>query len=163
MLKVLLFCHGRESYRPNAYLIAYMFYKNVLYVIPICTFGFFSNFGATLIFNMWLYQLYDIVFTGLPVIWYAVFDWEYDKQKFLSDPSLYRAGIEDVFFSPSVFWRWFGYSVWQGILLCVIVVVTMNNSIEAQGQLGGLSLQGNFIFCAIVLVVNVKILINSFQ
>ena len=34
-LKNLLFCHGRECYRRNAYSVSYMFYKNVLLVIPI--------------------------------------------------------------------------------------------------------------------------------
>ncbi len=54
-LKNLMFCHGREAYRRNAYLISYMFYKNVLYVIPIWIFGFISSFSATAIYNMWLY------------------------------------------------------------------------------------------------------------
>jgi phospholipid-transporting ATPase len=33
-LKPLLFIHGREAYRRNAFLMAYTFYKNILYVIP---------------------------------------------------------------------------------------------------------------------------------
>ena len=34
-LKRLLFIHGRESYRKNANLVLYNFYKNVLLVLPI--------------------------------------------------------------------------------------------------------------------------------
>lgn len=41
-LKNLLFVHGREAYRRNSYLIIYMFYKNVVYVLPIFYFGFVS-------------------------------------------------------------------------------------------------------------------------
>jgi len=41
-LKNLLFTHGREAYRKNSYLINYMFYKNVLYVMPIFFYGFYS-------------------------------------------------------------------------------------------------------------------------
>jgi phospholipid-transporting ATPase len=33
-LKPLMFIHGRESYRRNSLLVAYTFYKNILYVIP---------------------------------------------------------------------------------------------------------------------------------
>jgi len=47
--------HGREAYRRNAYMISYMFYKNVLYVIPILCFGAVSSFSATTVYNMWLY------------------------------------------------------------------------------------------------------------
>lgn len=83
MLKNLLFCHGREAYRRNTYLISYMFYKNVLYVIPIWMFGWLSFFSGTPIYNNILYQLYNIVFTSIPIIWFAVFDWEHDKETFL--------------------------------------------------------------------------------
>ena len=33
-LKTLLFVHGREAYRRNAYLVCYNFYKNALFVLP---------------------------------------------------------------------------------------------------------------------------------
>jgi phospholipid-transporting ATPase len=61
-----------------------MFYKNVIYVIPILAFGFVSKFSATAIYNLWLYQLYNISFTSLPIIWFAVFDWEHDKETLLT-------------------------------------------------------------------------------
>jgi phospholipid-transporting ATPase len=41
-LKNLLFVHGREAYRRNSYLVLYLFYKNILYVLPIFYFGFQS-------------------------------------------------------------------------------------------------------------------------
>jgi len=130
MLKSLLFCHGREAYRRNSYLISYMFYKNILYVFPILTFGFYSEFSATAIYNLWLYQLYNVMFTALPIMWFAIFDWEHDKAKFLSNPKLYRIGLDDVFFNKWVFWRWFVYAVWQGILLLVMAVVTLDIASE---------------------------------
>lgn len=33
-LKSLIFAHGREAYRRNAYLVCYIFYKNILFVMP---------------------------------------------------------------------------------------------------------------------------------
>lgn len=107
-----MFCHGREAYRRNSYLIAYMFYKNVLYVIPIWCFGYVSNYSATDIYNIWLYQLYNMSFTAIPIMWFAVFDQEHDKETFLTQPKLYRIGLEDVLFNKWVFWRWFFYAVW---------------------------------------------------
>ena len=46
-LKNLLLHHGRENYRRNTYAISYMFYKNVLLVIPIWFYGWFSLFSGT--------------------------------------------------------------------------------------------------------------------
>ena len=41
-LKNLMFVHGREAYRRNSYLVLYMFYKNVLVVLPLFFYGFWS-------------------------------------------------------------------------------------------------------------------------
>jgi len=71
--------HGRESYRKITYLIAYMFYKNVIYVIPIWMFGWISLFSGSIIFSNFLYMFYNVAFTAIPIIWFAVFDWEFDK------------------------------------------------------------------------------------
>ena len=111
-LKSLLFCHGREAYRRNAYLVSYMFYKNVLEVTPIWTYGFLTCFSGTFIYNTFLYTDYNLMFTGVPIMWFACYDWEYDKKTLLSRPKLYRIGIEDVYFNQTVFWRWFFYAVW---------------------------------------------------
>ena len=41
MLKPLMFIHGRENYRRNAYLINYNFYKNILLTMPQFWHGFY--------------------------------------------------------------------------------------------------------------------------
>lgn len=45
-LKSLLFYHGREAYRRNSILAIYMFYKNILFVMPQFWFGFTSAFSG---------------------------------------------------------------------------------------------------------------------
>lgn len=45
-LRNLLFVHGRESYRRNSYLVIYMFYKNILFVMPQFFYGFWSAFSG---------------------------------------------------------------------------------------------------------------------
>lgn len=74
-MKTLLFCHGREAYRRNSFFVLYMFYKNVLMVLPIFYFGAYSAFSGTPIYDVMLAQTYNLVFTGMPVCWFAVFDW----------------------------------------------------------------------------------------
>jgi hypothetical protein len=44
-----------------------------------------------------------------------------------------------------------------------ISFVTMDTATEDHGQLGGLTLDGNFIFGALVIIVNIKVLISSYQ
>jgi hypothetical protein len=66
-----------------------MFYKNILYVAPIFYLGPMSNFSGPNFYDSSMYQVYNLLFTGLPICWFCTFDWEYDKKVFLSDPKLY--------------------------------------------------------------------------
>jgi len=34
-----------------------------------------------------------VMFTFLPIIWFAVFDWEKDKEVLLANPKLYKIGL----------------------------------------------------------------------
>lgn len=45
-LRNLLFVHGREAYRRNSYLICYIFYKNIIFVLPQFWYGFLSAFSG---------------------------------------------------------------------------------------------------------------------
>jgi phospholipid-transporting ATPase len=45
-LRTLLFVHGREAYRRNAYVICYMFYKNLLMNMPLALYGILSQFSG---------------------------------------------------------------------------------------------------------------------
>lgn len=107
-----MFIHGREAYRRNAFTVCYIFYKNVLFVLPQYWYGFYSVFSGQTLYEPWIYQLYNISFTALPIIWYALFDFEHTKEKLLAKPKKYRIGINDECFGMRIFWRWIIYGAW---------------------------------------------------
>lgn len=109
-----------------------------------------------------MYQLYNVIFTGIAIIWFAVFDWEYEKAQLLRQPYLYKIGLEDILFNAYVFWRWFFYAFWQGTLLCYLAFYTLDTSQQSNGMLGCFQNDGNFIFGTIVTVVNLKVLVSSY-
>lgn len=109
--------HGREAYRRNSYLILYMFYENVLYVLPIFWYGTESVFSGTQIYDNYLYQMYNIFFTGLPIFWFATFDFEHSKEKLLSDTKYYSIGHTNTCFNPYRFWGWYFMAIAQGGIL----------------------------------------------
>lgn len=57
----------------------YSFYKNFLYVTTQYWFGFYSVFSGQVLYEKAIYQLFNITFTSWPIIWFAVWDREYDK------------------------------------------------------------------------------------
>ena len=56
-------------------MINYFFYKNVMYVMPIFFFGWYSKYSGTNFYDVVMYQFYNVFFTGLPICWFGVFDW----------------------------------------------------------------------------------------
>jgi len=117
-----MFLHGRECYRRNSDLVCYTFYKNMLYVVPQFWFGFFSAFSGQVLYEPFIFQLYNITFTGLPIIWYGLFDWQYEKKVFLQPGNnhLYQIGIDNSLFSVSTFWTWIGYGWVQAGMIFAI-------------------------------------------
>lgn len=105
----LLFIHGREAYRRNGELILFMFYKNVLYVMVQFMFGFYSIFSGQTMYEKWIYQIYNVTFTGLHNMWYALFDLEFEKDILMSEPILYSIGMRDSVINMFEFWVWVVY------------------------------------------------------
>ena len=98
-LKTLLFFHGRESYRRNSFAILYIFYKNILETAPIFYFGFKSQYSGTMLYDMFLYNMFNPMFTSVPIVWFSVMDFEHTKETLLSDPRLYKYGIRNLHFN----------------------------------------------------------------
>jgi len=79
-LKPLLFIHGREAYRKNSILILYNFFKNTVYVTTQYFFGFWSAFLGQVLYDPVIYQLYNMTMTTFPILWFSVFDFQYEKE-----------------------------------------------------------------------------------
>jgi phospholipid-transporting ATPase len=175
-LKNLLFVHGREAYRRNSYLIIYMFYKNVVYVLPIFFFGIKNFFSGTPIYDVLLYNMYNICFTGLPVCWYACFDQEFTKEQLLTDVSHYKIGLENRCFNPVRFWANYLMAIVQSGLFLFLTIYSLEESngynlkidTETLGEYhgndviqGGLVIDGVFMIQVIVVMINLKIFIET--
>ena len=141
-----------------------MFYKNVLLVVPIWFYGVLSVFSGTQIYNFQLYSAYNVLYTAVPIIWFTTWDKEYDRKVLLNHPRLYRIGLENTHFNKWVFWRWFFYATWQGILMVLIVFSTLTSlSPSYYGHQGSMQMAGSFVMTCIVIVANIKLLISSFE
>ena len=69
-----------------------MFYKNIIFVWPIWWFGLSSNFSGTDLYSGLLSNGYNILFSGFPIIWYAIQDKAFAKDTLLTNPNLYSIG-----------------------------------------------------------------------
>jgi hypothetical protein len=78
--------------------------------------------------------MYNITFTSFPIIWFAVFDYQYEKDRpdeedrdlsfkdgdenyFMRNPMLYRLGMEHQCFSKTEMAKWIGYALWHAFVV----------------------------------------------
>ena len=94
-IKMLTLYYGREWYRKNCDLVNYSFYKNWYQQVTIIAYGGFSYFSGVVFFNSFIYQLYNVFYTSLPIILYALFDEEYTRKESYHTYNLYEPGINN--------------------------------------------------------------------
>lgn len=158
-LKRLLFVHGRESYRKNSFAICYIFYKNFLFIFPHFWFGFRSYFSGQFLYDPWMIQLFNTVFTSFPIIWFGIYDKEFSYDYLMRDHRYYTQGIVNKLFHTHRFWKWIIYGVLQGLLL---YVYCFNSAMLTQtGNYLDLSCDGSIIYSGVVLIVTVKIFLTT--
>lgn len=117
MLKRLLFFHGRESYRKNATLILYNFFKNVVLCMPQFWFGINNYLSGQTLYEAINYQLFNITYTSLPIILYALFDKQTTDLILLADPIFYEPGPKRLLFNTKRFLVWFSWASTQALCL----------------------------------------------
>ena len=72
----LLLGHGRECNRRNSYMVAYSFYKNIVYTTPLLLYGIISAWSGQTIYDMYLLTFFNVFFTFWPIVLYSLFDLE---------------------------------------------------------------------------------------
>ena len=157
-LKDLMFLHGREAYRRNGELILFMFYKNVLYVMVQYIFGFFSVFSGQTMYEKWIYQIYNVTFTGLHNMWYALFDFEFEREEYMNDPHYYSIGMENVIFNLQEFWIWFIYANIQALMVIAWAFYCPEDTILEDGKTIDFWTGGHHVYMNCVLLVNLIII-----
>lgn len=164
-LRRLLFVHGRESYRKNCTVICYNFYKNMLVVFPLFCYGAFSAYSGQLMFNMWLYQLYNLLFSSIPIGIYAIFDREKEYSLLEKDPKSFQIGLKNQLFSTAQFWKWLLEAAVQAASICLlyVFVICYYTGDPSHGKMDSLWVASNCIYGTVVLTANLKVLLFSYK
>jgi len=105
MLHSLLFVHGFYSYQRTSKMVNFIFYKASLVAVMMFLFGFFSAMSGQQFFQDAPYQLYNVVFTALPILVVAVFDKPLSASFLQDNPRLYQLQKHTAF-DPMIFSGW---------------------------------------------------------
>ena len=176
-----MFIHGREALRRNSILVLYNFYKNLLYIMPQYVFGFYTTFSGQPLYEPFIYQLYNITFTSIPIVFFCLFDFEYlktseyevgDKPKvtedsrpplyFMEHPLLFKYGMEGHYFGVRKFIAYLFYSVFHSIIVfygCFYYVETSDKNL-ADGKTYGIWIGGHLVYGACIIIANISLMLR---
>ena len=154
----------------------------MLYVITQYYFGFVSAFSGQPLYEPVIYQFYNITMTSLPIMFYALFDFEYEKdypeekpgetvqrkpssQYLMRNPFLYRIGMESALYGTKEFILWLLYAMVHAIIIYYVNFFALNH-VHAyfggsdQGKAIGFWIGGHIVYGSCIIVANLLILLR---
>ncbi|CAD7959407.1 unnamed protein product [Amoebophrya sp. A120] len=149
-LKKLCFVYGRESMRRNALFVYYSLYKNVAFSMPSVFFSMVSRFSALDLYDPWVKQIFNTVFTFLPIVLYTIFDRELPYYYLLNGPPLYRPlrfGVPST--GTVAFWYWFWQGCWCAFICAVLPMWLFDEAPELAGTPAGYHV-GTLVFTSVI-------------
>ena len=163
-LRRLLLFHGRTNYIRNAECVTYFFYKNFSFTLCQFLYGFYCNFtGQTIVDDLFI-SSYNLLFTSLPLGARALLDHDIKPSDgSIIDrmlPFLYSENRErPIFTIPKFFLHLLKGTIHCLINFFFIVYLYKNDSVNDDGQMGGLWFLSVNIFTSVLMVVTIDLLI----
>ena len=65
-----------------------------------------STFSGQQLYEAFIYQTYNMNCTGVSIMFYALFDFEFTKRALMDNPQYYEIGIKNTKFNHKRFWSW---------------------------------------------------------
>jgi len=118
------------------------------------------------LYDPFLFQCYNVMYSALPIVVFAVIDKEFYGSYLMKHPKYYAPGIRDKFFNFKLFWYWFFSGVIQAIFIAYFAFSAFNDTgLTSEGYLNGFYSSGMFSYNSLILLANLKILLftNTFN
>lgn len=157
----LLLVHGRWNYRRIAKLICYSFYKNA--IVQLCNFYyiFFNGFTGKSLYENTSLALFNVVWASVPIMILALFDQDVKADVSLRYPQLYKDGPKDYHFNIFIFIAWLVNAFWHSVIIFFVPYGILQYGVMNGGKTSDHSYLGLIIYTCIIIVINLKILVES--
>ena len=125
--------------------------------MPLFYVGFYSFFSGQTIYDPWLYQLYNLAFTVLPIIWFGIYDSERTRSESLNNPKYY-SGLNQKWFNSWKFWEWIFYGIIQGFAVFFFIYSSNNiYSHNLDGEIQDFKCSGAMAYSIVIIIANFKV------
>jgi len=161
-LQNLLFVHGRWTYRRISRAVTYFFYKNMIPTLTILFYIMVTGFSGISMYNAMVISGYNLVFTSLPVIVFALMEQDITSDKSLEDgmAHMYTLGQANDLLKSAVFGLWIVEAIWAAIT-CFLFTWYGLSSVNGDGMPRAQGQVSIAMFTSVVLVVTLRLAIDT--
>eukprot|EP00026_Physarum_polycephalum_P001132 Phypoly_transcript_01133.p1 GENE.Phypoly_transcript_01133~~Phypoly_transcript_01133.p1 ORF type:complete len:1186 (+),score=224.50 Phypoly_transcript_01133:531-3560(+) len=157
----LLMIHGRWNYIRNCKVVKYSFYKSMTFALTQFWYSFYNGFSAQTLYDGWSIAIFNLLFTGLPVIFLGIFDQDVHRDIVFHQPHLYKPGQDGKDFRWRSLWSWFVSAAYHASAIFFVTLMTYGTGVlEHDGTTLGLTVFGVICYTLVILVVNVRLCIE---
>ena len=159
MLHTLLFVHGYWSYQRQSKLVVFIFYKASLVALSMFLFGAFSAFSGQQFFDDPNYEIYNVIYTAVPILALAVFDQPLPAETLQNHPIIYRR-TKHTAFTPTIFFTWIGRAFLHAAIVFFFPYAQVGHSDVNfdDGRTGGLWFLSMLVYISVVLTPTLLVL-----
>ncbi|KAF0699074.1 Aste57867_10347 [Aphanomyces stellatus] len=156
-LSRLLLVHGRWNYNRIAHLILFTYYKNIVYCMSMYWYMLsYSAYSGALLYPVFIQQGYNLFFTSLPIIAFAVLDQDVPAEVAMAIPQLYNLTGRKLF-KNNRFWKWIVMGVVDSLIL--LYLLTFSSAIiETNGGTASLLNLGDLGWTVLCLYMNIRLM-----
>ena len=124
-------------------------------------FGFLNFFSGITLYEPFLHQLFNVIYSIFPIFYFSIFDREYESDFFVKNPEYYIQGMKNENFNILFFYKFLIIGFVEGFILSLSAFITFYFNNKEGYNLNNLYSIGNVIFSGIIIIVNLKVLFNS--
>ncbi|KAL7743083.1 hypothetical protein ACLKA6_015012 [Drosophila palustris] len=163
MLKRLLLVHGHYHSVRLSFLVLYFFYKNILFMGIMFLFQFHTLFSSSSVYDSLFLTLYNVIYTSLPILFISLTEKPYTEEKLMQNPKLYKKNTDNKQLHWPYFLMWTLFAVYHSVIIFYFAycIFSFNNVILNGGQTAAFSCFGTLLIWAVVIIVNLKLWLES--
>ncbi|XP_054730850.1 phospholipid-transporting ATPase IF [Anastrepha obliqua] len=163
MLKRLILVHGHYHTTRLSFLVLYFFYKNIFFMGIMFLFQFYSLFSSGSVYDSLFLTLYNVIYTSLPILFISLTEKEYSEETLMQQPELYKKNTNNKGLHWKYFLGWTFFAVYHTLIAFFFAeyVFSRNNVLLNVGQPAEFSCFGTLLIEIVVIVVNLKLVLES--
>ncbi|XP_039499044.1 phospholipid-transporting ATPase IF isoform X5 [Drosophila santomea] len=163
MLKRLLLVHGHYHSVRLSLLVLYFFYKNIVFMGIMFLFQFHTLFSSSSVYDSLFLTLYNVIYTSLPILFIAISEKPYTEEKLMRTPQLYKKNTDNKQLHWPYFLMWVLFAIYHSVIIFYFAfcLFSYNNVILNYGQTVAFSCFGTLLMWTVVVVVNLKLWLES--